>query len=130
MSARALVPLERDVRALVDGETVILVHDRAVLDDEVVRAAVEPVSVVACCLRAAGLVRLVSKCCTQIVSVKVLRALVRKKWRTVVNDEVGHCQWRRVRHAVHARGGVEDLHILLERSQPSAALRLSNCGSQ
>ena len=77
MSARALVPLERDVRALVDRETVILVHDRAVLDDEVVCAAVEPVRVVACCLRAAGLVRLVAERCTQNASVKSLRALVR-----------------------------------------------------
>ena len=88
MSARALVPLERDVRALVDRKAVILVHDRAVLDHEVVRAAVEPVSVVACCLRAAGLVGLVAEGCIQNISVKSLRALVRNKWHTVVNDEV------------------------------------------
>ena len=112
MTTNARVALEDDVAALVDRKAVILVHDRAVLDDEVVRAAVEPVRVVACCLRAAGLVRLVSKCCTQIISVKALRALVRKKWRTVVNDEVGHCQWRRVRHAVHARRRVQDLDVL------------------
>ena len=69
--------MEDNVAALVDGQAVILVHDRAVLDDEVVCAAVEPVRVVACCLRAAGLVRLVAKRCTQNTSVKALETLVR-----------------------------------------------------
>ena len=47
MTTGAGVALEDDVAALVDGEAVVLVVDRAVLDDEVGRAAVEAVGVVA-----------------------------------------------------------------------------------
>ena len=60
MSARALVPLESDVCALVDGEAVVLVHDCAVLDNEVVRAAIESVRVVASSLAIALRVRRIS----------------------------------------------------------------------
>ena len=79
MSARAGVPLEYDIATFVDSEAVVLVHDRAaridmslisrdqnsralpILDNQVVRAAVEPVSVVSCCVATAVRVGLVTE---------------------------------------------------------------------
>lgn len=61
VSAGAGVALEDDVAALVDREAVVLVHDRAVLDHEVRRAAVEAVGVVSRGLASALGVGLVAK---------------------------------------------------------------------
>lgn len=61
MSAGAGVSLEDDVAALVDREAVVLVHDRAVFDHEVRRAAVETVGVVSRGLASALRVGLVAK---------------------------------------------------------------------
>ena len=60
VAARAGVPLEDDVAALVDGKAVILVHDYAVLDGEIGGATVETIRVVAGGLAIAGRVGLIT----------------------------------------------------------------------
>ena len=60
MTARAGVPLEDNVAPLVNGETVVLVHDDTILDCEVGGAAVEAVGVVSSSFAVASGVGLVT----------------------------------------------------------------------
>lgn len=63
MTSRALVVLEGDVGALIDSQAIVLVHNYAVLDDQVAGGDVESIGVVAGWVTIGCAVGLVSGSC-------------------------------------------------------------------
>jgi hypothetical protein len=129
VAAGAGVACEDDIRALVYGEAVILVFDNAAADGSVtlfrkhtkscaphlfwiVRSCVLQSKPSVLCPAAKPLLALFALSPSAARGSKADDRTPRDGGLTVIDDEIGHDQGRRVRHAVASRRGVENTDVL------------------